>query len=85
MANILGAGEKIHLKPLRIRKDESGKLKFRVVKVKIAEKTYDAGWQMCGGNYAGEDLKIWLDMRKHFPNSVCKKCASKLRNLIDEA
>ena len=85
MANTLAAGEKVHLKPLKIRKDENGKLKFRVVKMKIADKAHDAIWQMCGGNYEGEDLNWWLHIRKEYPDSICKKCDSKLRKLIAEA
>jgi hypothetical protein len=85
MANTLRAGEKYHLKPLKIRKDDSGKLKAKVVKMKIADKVYDANWQMCGGNYDGEDLNWWLYIKKEYPDSICKKCDSKLRKLIAEA
>ena len=84
MANFLNAGEKAHLPNLRIRTVD-GKVKVRVVKVVIGEDKYDTDHTLCGVRQSWMPVSYWSEVRKKYPEAICKKCEKKLKRLISEA
>ena len=79
MANTLNAGEKMHLKNYSVRYVDG---KF---KVRESKNPYIAINALCGIRHRGQDIHFWSELKKEYPESVCKKCEKKLKRLIDEA
>jgi hypothetical protein len=84
MGNFLNAGEKMHLANLRVRV-VNGKVKVRVVKVKIGDKKYETDHTLCGIRQSWYPIRYWCEIKKENPEAVCKKCEKKLKQLINEA
>jgi predicted SprT family Zn-dependent metalloprotease len=84
MANNLNAGEKQHLPNLRVRIID-GKVKLRVAKVQVGENKYDTNMTLCGIRQSWLPIRYWNEIRKEYPESMCKKCEKKLKQLINEA
>ena len=84
MANTLNAGDKIHLSGYRFKKVD-GKVKAAKRKIMIGEEKFDDTYAMCGINHTGDDLGWYLEVRKKWPNKVCKKCDKKLKKLVEAA
>ena len=84
MANRLNAGEKVHLAHYLAR-NVGGKVKLRRAKMMIGDGKFDSNLTMCGTTHSADDIKWFLEKRKRHPDSVCKRCEKKLKNILNEA
>ena len=84
MANRLNAGDKVHLASYRAKKID-GKVKVRRAKMMIGDRKFDSNVTMCGTTHSADDIKWFLEIRKSYPEKICKKCEKKLRKIIEEA
>jgi hypothetical protein len=84
MANRLHAGSKIHLQSYSV-KNINGKIKFRKVKMMIGGHKYDSNLTMCGTTHSSQDIDFFAHSKKNYPDLVCKNCAKKIKEIINNA